>query len=389
MTKDNTAAAAVAELDSVLNQIKTASAKKTAAEMHDQGGGDGGKATSLTSNTPAADDGDRPLAEGERAREDLRDVKDQQELSHENTTGAADSPQFNNAPDETGSVGEADADAEKGKQTQHPDTQYGTTTSHPARTDNSKIAELLKIAEDYVEEEEEAPATEGEGDGEGEGEGGEGGDPIAEAIVAEGEGGEMEPEGPPIPEGEPSEEELMALLGGVPPKMAAAVPDLPSDEESLTKVASEDPERLNSYVEKCSQVYSDDVQDGFQFAANVFASIKEHHNKTAGADDSAQIEALRKQAMADAGNVAEIVEGVEEGGDPGMEGTGDPLAGGDVPLEEEVPSEGGGDAAAEAEALLAALQQSGVGDDAFIKAAAAAGFDQDRAKAVLAKTRKA
>ena len=422
----NKPSSAVAALEDTLHRIKTAVQRKSASDMHDQGGGTSGKKTTLDASTPAADDGDRPGPTGERTRENLGDVKDQQDLSHEKESGPADSPAFNDAGDETGSIEETDADA-AGAKPHGDDKQHGTTTSHPARVDNAKIASVLKMAEemeggDYEEDEggdyEEKPKAESEG-GEGGGES-EGGEPKNEAPPAapeappEGgdapplaEGGPeglppeaMAPEGmpadPTMPAAGPSEEELaaiQAMLGGVPPKIAAAIPNLPEDEDGLKKVAADG--GLDEYMEKCAQAFPGDTQAGFHFAQNLHQALLQQtngHGKTAGDEVNEEVERIIKQAMGDAGNVAEIMAGMEEGEGEGVEGVEDPTVGGDaVPAEEvlpaEEPPEAGG--AGEAEALLAALQQAGVGDEQLVKAASAKGFDADKARALLARIRKA
>jgi len=379
---------AVAALEDSLTQIKTAVAKD-ANDMHTQGGGTSGKPTSLTASTPAADDGDTSQPTGDLQREQIADVKDQQELSHEKETGAADSPAFNNAADSTGSVDENTADAEAVKN-DADDDQMDSPSEHPARTDNSKLASLLKTAEelmggDYDEEppEEAAEAVAEE---------------MSEEVAAgdgEGEGGEEESD---VPDEELAQIEM--LLGGADPKMAAAIPDLPEDDEAFTKVASEG--GLDTYMEKVASTYSADVEDGFNFGHNLFVGLQKKADEAASGD-GAEVEAIKKQAMADAGNVADVMAGmsggVPEGAPEGvippeaMEGAEDPTAGGEVvPGEEEVPvesGEAGMGGELDAEALLAALQQAGIGDEQLMKVAAAQGLDEAGVKAVLAKARKA
>jgi hypothetical protein len=366
----------VAELDATLRELQLAQ-QKTAADGHDN--------TSLT----GGDDGDSAPQTGARAAEMKADVNKQQELSQQKVDGTAKSPVTGTAA----SVGTAEDASSDNKTTKSKADDPGTANPDLATKTAACLAlgdELLKIASEMPPE-----------------------------LKAKIEGDKKDGKAPAVATAKADVKDTEAvqkcaaavdklLPPGADLQKCAGVPDLPTDEEGLQKVASD---VVATYIQKCAEAYGDDVQKGAAFAANFHAGLAELE-KHASANDG-EIAALVKVAEEDAANVAELMGGMQggegeegaeadgEGGeseeDGGAEGDGDgdegaaPAMGGDgagAAIDPAMMGGAGGDPAAaggeNAESILAALQAAGIDPAMLAKTASAKGLNEQRVLRVLA-----
>lgn len=371
----------VAELDATLRELHLAQQTKTAAEGHDDTALKGG------------DDGDSKPKEGERGAEMKADVDKQQELSTQKGEGTAKSPVTGTAA----SVGTAEDAKSDNKTTKDKADDPGTANSDLSVKTAACLAlgdELLKIAGELPEgfaenqfkkkdddkgEKKDAPAVETAKDDKKD----------LEAMKKEAAAVDaLLPEGADL-------------------QKCAGVPDLPSDEAALQKVASD---VVATYIQKCAEAYDGDVQKGFSFAANFHAGLAEMEKTAAAADP--EVAELVKLAEEDATDVAALMGGMQggmpgeggegegggmplglaggEGGEGGGEGEGE--GEGDEGAQPEAGGEGGelgggapaAGAGVSAEQILAALQAAGIDPSMLAKTASAKGLSERAVLATLA-----
>lgn len=349
----------VAELDATLREL-TLAQQKTAADGHDN--------TALT----GGNDGDAAPKEGARAAEMKADVNKQQELSQQKVDGTAKSPVAGTAA----SVGTAEEAKSDNKQTKDKADDPGTANSDLATKTASVLAlgdEIMKIAGEMPPELKEK--IEGKKDG--------------EKAAAKAPGVEAAKDDAKALEVKKVAAAVDQLLPeGADLQKCAGVPDLPTEEGALQKVASD---VVAGYIQKCAEAYPDDVQKGAQFAANFHAGLAELQKHASAT--TPELAEIQKIAAEDAQNVAALLGGMGGEGMPpeammGDEGDGDGDEGGegegDGDGDEGVPADEGGEgdpAAAggeNAESILAALQGAGVDPAAMAKIAAARGLDEAR-----------
>jgi hypothetical protein len=376
----------VAELDATLRELQLAQ-QKTAADGHDN--------TTLK----GGDDGDTSPQEGARLKEMKADTSKMNELSHQKVDGTAKSPVTGTAA----SVGTAEDAKSDNKTAKKKADDPGTSNPDLATKTAACLAlgdELLKLASEAEE-----PAKDDK--------------KVAPAVATAKKD---------IEATEALKKEAAAVAALLPEgadlQKCAGVPDLPSDEAGLQKVASD---VVATYIQKCAEAYADDKDKGFAFGANFHAGLAELEKHAAAADAEPEVAAMIKLAEEDAANVAQLMGGMEgeegeggEGDEDGDEGAGAgagdgdgdegaaPAGGGDdgggKPAAPPIPGLGGGDPAAgaggppglgggdpmaagggiTAEQILQALQAAGIDPSMLAKTAAVKGLDENVVLATLA-----
>lgn len=388
----------VSELENTLTQLQGAQA---AASARSKAAADGHDGTSLPHGQ--ADDGDQNPVTGGRHREMNRDAEEQNSLHHQNTGGTAESPELSTAAS-SGDITGVKADASSQKP--HADD---PGTGHPARVDKEAQA-ILKLGADLLlASGDEDGATKLNADIAALLGAAEGGAPGEETPT---EGSESE-EGEEGEEGEYDDEEMEKMAAaidqllpvGVNASDLLAIPDLPTTDAGMQKFASEKPDELRDIVTKIASILPADVNNGFNVAARIHAGLAQAVNSGGqiklSQDDERALQELQKFAEQDAEDVADMLEGMSEEGDPeGEEGMEDEGATGEASPDEGgtgapvdpaammgMPADPGmgADVGMDAEQLLMALQAAGVPEESMMKAAMQGGLSKSAAERTFAR----